>query len=404
MAIKKSRQKGFAIIFVMVFIALIMSIVSDVVYQTQITAKNSLVQQDQIFAKLAVKTGLEFGKFIIILNKLTLNYQNNPLIPIPKNIYKVLNGQPIGAESFDKIKGLTGIDFSTVLSPEIKTGLKAMKGYFVLKVTSENTKFNLNLLNQSTYSMEARNALMRIFSHPDTTKFLAIYGYTPVQIVNGLLNYIKISVTDSSVNAIAMEQYNKLGLTYLPKHAALESLEELRRIPGFEVDDIYNMFSPYFTVWPINVQAGSLNINTASPELVSAIMTPQTQDPNEQGWDKFEDYRQQNSFAINTMKEFFTKNLPDYASDSETELIRKNIFGITDTVYKIECRGVYNNVEKNFLMVLQLNQSASSSTGGGTGTGTGSGSGTGTGTNASNPTPIESTSVPFHILYSQWID
>ena len=378
MAIKKSRQKGFAIIFVMVFIALIMSIVADVVYETQITAKNSLVQQDQMFAKLAVKTGLEFGKFIIILNKLTLNYQNNPLIPIPKNIYKVLNGQPIGAESFEKLKGLTGIDFSTVLSPEIQNGLKAMKGYFVLKVSSENTKFNLNLLNQSTYSVEAKNALMRIFSHPDTTKFLAIYGYTPAQIVNGLLNYIKISVTDSSVNSIAMEQYNKLGLTYLPKHAALESLEELRRIPGFEVDDIYNMFSPYFTVWPINVQAGSLNINSAPPELISAIMTPQTQDPNQQSWDKFEDYRQQNSFAVNTMKEFFTKNLPDYASDNETELIRKNIFGITDTVYKIECRGVYNNVEKNFLVVLQLDKSA--------------------------PTSAATTSLPFHILYSQWID
>jgi type II secretory pathway component PulK len=354
MAINIKKQSGFALIFVMVFIAMIMGIVGDVVYQTQITAKNTMIQEDQVLAANAARTGIDFAKFLLIFNKLASSYQNSPL-PLPKNLYNILNGQPIGAESFKDIEGLTGIDLSGALSPELFAALKAMKGYFVLNITSENTKFNLNLL-QSTYSNLASKSLLRIFSSPDTEKFLALYDYTPAQIVDNLTDYIKVSVTDSALDARSLLDYSKLGLKYLPKHGALESLEELRRIPGFEVDDIYNMFSPYFTIWPINGQQNALNINSAPTELIASIMTPQSQEPQGQNWDKFDDNRIKNTFAQNNIGSWLQSNLQGFSEDKEADEIRKNIFGVSDFIFKIECRGVVNNIEKNYVVVVQQSQ------------------------------------------------
>jgi type II secretory pathway component PulK len=385
MAIKKltTKQQGFALIFVLVFIAMIMGIVGDIVYQTQLTAKNTIVQEDQVFAKTAARTGIEFAKLLLTLNKLAANYQNNPLLPIPKNLYSVLNGQPIGAESFQQIEGLTGINFSELISPELLNGLKAMKGYFVLNITSENAKFNLNLL-QSTYSNTAQKALLRIFSSPDSGKFLELYNYTPQQLADNLTDYIKISVTDGALDLRVMSDFNRLGLKYLPKHAALESLEELRRIPGFEIDDIYNMFAPYFTIWPISGPQNSLNINAAPTELIATLITPQSEEGQSQGWDKFDDYRLKNTFAANNIGSWFQSNLQSFASDKDADEIRKNIFGTTDSIFKIECRGVVGDLEKKIIFIVQQTPPAAGA--------------------QQTPQTSPATAAPFNIIYSQWID
>ncbi len=352
---QKSRSSGgFALIFVIVFIGIIMAIVADVVYQTQIMAKNTLIQQDEILATTATRTGVEFAKFLLILNKLSSSSQNSSLLPIPKNLYSVLNGQPIGADTLKNVQNLTGVDFNKVIAPEILNGLKAMKGYFVLNISSENTKLNLNLL-QSTYSNTTNKALLRIFSSPDTEKLLALYDYNPQQIVDNLTSYIKISTTNAALDSRVAPDYNRLQLKYKPKHAALESLEELRRIPGFEVDDIYNMFSPYFTIWPISGPQNSLNINSASTELISSMMTPASVEAEKEGWDKFDDYRLKNTFAQNNIGSWFQANLQRFSTDPDADEIRKNIFGVKDSIFRVECRGVFNEMEKHFVFIIQQN-------------------------------------------------
>ena len=59
-------------------------------------------------------------------------------------------------------------------------------------------------------------------------------------------------------------------------------------MPGFHIDDIYNMFSPYFYNLANCWKKGMLNINTAPIELVAALLTPPGLEINEQDWDRFE--------------------------------------------------------------------------------------------------------------------
>lgn len=348
--VDQNSESGFALIFVLVFVAAIIGIVAEIVYQTTIAARSSMSMENELQAEATAQTGVEFAKLLLSLNAVAAGYQNNPMIPLPKDLYKVLNGQPIGIEGLEEVQKLSGMDFSKALAPEILAGLKDVKGYFVINVTSESAKFNLNLL-QNTYSDAAQKALLRIFSTPDSQKFLDLYGYTAQEVVADLTSYIKTS-QGSSGDGMTQADYTAIGAKYKPKHAALETLEELRRIPKFNMDTIYDMYSPYFTIWPLSGNPGTLNINSAAPELVSALMTPAGQEIVETDWDKFDNYRNENTFDKNNMGTWFSSNFSQYSSDKDNDDIRKAVFGTTDTIFRVESRGIVNGLEKKLVVIL----------------------------------------------------
>ncbi len=345
------KQKGFALIFVLVFVAMIMGVIGDIVYQTQVGARSSIEEKNSLDAQSAALTGVEFAKLMLSLSVLAQKYQGNPLIPIPKNMYNLLNGQPIGSSGLKKLEELSGANISKAIAPSIQEALKVVPGYFVLNISSENTKFNLNML-QSNFSGESQKALLRIFSSPDSQKFIETMGYTPQQLVDNLTSYIKISTTNGFLQNATQGDYAQIGAKYNPKNAALESLEELRRIPTFNVDDIYNMYSPYFTIWPVVAKAGTLNINSAPVELIAALLTPNGQEIIDQDWDKFEDYREKSTFKEN-ISDWFSKNLSGYKENPDSVNIVKKFFGNSDNIFKVESRGVVNGIEKTLVVVFQ---------------------------------------------------
>lgn len=349
------NPKGFALIFVLVFVAMIMSVVGDIVYQTQVSARGSIEERNALDAQSAALTGIEFSKIMLSLSVLADKYQGNPMLPIPKNMYKLLNGQPIGSAGLEKLEELSGANISKAISPSIQQALKIVPGYFVLNITSENAKFNLNTL-QANFSADAQNALLRIFSTYDSKKFIETMGYTPQQLVENLTSYIKIS----STNSFLQNAYDQIGAKYKPKNAALESLEELRRVPGFHIDDIYNMYSPYFTIWPLSGKGTILNVNSAPVELIAALLTPSGQDVVDQDWDRFEDNREKNGINQD-ISEWFTKNLNGFKENAESLKIAQTFFGSNDSIFKVESRGVVNGVEKNLVVIFQQSQGKSDS-------------------------------------------
>ncbi|KAB8039500.1 hypothetical protein GCL60_04400 [Silvanigrella paludirubra] len=343
----KKKQNGFALIFVLVFVAMIMGVVGDIVYQTQVGARGSIEERNGLDAQATALTGIEFAKIMLSLSILSEKYQGNPLVPIPKNLYNLLNGQPIGSSGLEKLEELSGANISKAIAPGIQQALKVIPGYFVLNISSENSKLNLNLL-QSTYSADTQKALLRIFSTPDSQKFIESMGYTPQQLVDNLTSYIKIS----STNNAAAGAYDNIGAKYKAKNGGLESLEELRRIPGFHLDDIYNMYSPYFTIWPIVPKKGNLNINNVPVELVAALLTQNGQEVNNQEMDTFENFREK-PIIKESPKDWFAKNLPATKDNPDTVKIIELLFGNTDTIYRVESRGVVNGVEKTLVVILQ---------------------------------------------------
>lgn len=352
--LKVRKKSGFALIFVLVFVAAIMGVVGDIIYESQLAAKEIFHTEDEVNAQFTAKTGMEFALFLLNFYYLTKSVKDNPAVPIPDHLYSILNGIPVGTESIGDIQKITGMDVSKLLAPELLAALKSMKGYFVLDIGSENQKLNINML-QSTYGQVMRKALLHLFSTPDSQKLLDLYQLTPEQLVDSMEAYIKSSPTPTNLDTQVQNMYDNLGLNYKAKHAPLESMEELRRIPGFHIDNIYNVFAPYFTVWPLDGPNDSTNINGTPLELIVGLMEPLGQNPYEDNepWDKFEIHRLKKKISPNTIGEYFKKNFPKYQSDKDLEDIRNNIFGSDDNVFKVKCRGVVNGVERKITYIVE---------------------------------------------------
>lgn len=380
----KNKKNGFAIIFVLAFIALILTVIGDILYQTQIVAKNTMQGQNQIDAESTSLTGIGFGKLLINFNIVLQNLKkqmpklSNSLIGLPSEFYTILNGMPVGANTIE-------MTVKDLIEPEILDALKPVKGEFTLNVRSENSKFNLNLLNDIRFLDAAETALTNLFSTPYAKKILDLYGFNnPSDSVSNLIAYI-----NGDERGLRLNYVNPGGMTFPPpKHGPLTTVDELRRIPGFNYDDIYNMYAPYFTVWPTYPQLSKsnefkFNINNMPIELLASLLTPPNQDLSilEKNWHDFDKFRKDSPFSqIADVKNKIHSELKQQASQALNKIL-DNIVDFEDKVYSIESVGIYNKTTKKLFVVIER-------------------------ANSLNPDSEfqEQSSKNFHTLFNQWID
>ena len=67
---------------------------------------------------------------------------------------------------------------------------------------------------------------------------------------------------------------------------------------------------------------------------------------------EFENFREK-PIIKESPKDWFAKNLPATKDNPDTVKIIELLFGNTDTIYRVESRGVVNGVEKTLVVILQ---------------------------------------------------
>lgn len=338
MAINKHKKsKGFAIIFVLAFIAMIITITGDILYQTQVVAKHTMSAQNEIEAQGTALTGLTIGKTFIKFHLLTQSEAAKKFpFELPKTLYSALNDIPIGKNLLSGNK-----DIEKIIDENLLTALKKVSGHFILNVGSENCKLNINLLQPGPYSISTNQALRNLFSTPDAVELLALYHINGNDLVQNMLEYFRLN------------------------NRPLVSVEELRKIDGFQYDDIYNTYSPYFTVWPSlsETKTPTLNINCAPIELLAGILRPNPQEAiNPVLWQKFNDYREKNQFKnAAAITQWFNNNAKTWMTDDVKNMLSR-YFVYNDTIYRIESTGVVNFMPKTLVVIIKVDEKSNFST------------------------------------------
>jgi hypothetical protein len=126
-------------------------------------------------------------------------------------------------------------------------------------------------------------------------------------------------------------------------------------IPGFHDDEIFNVFSPYLTVWPLAPKDGKLlDFNVAKIELLAALVTPYGRDVEDTIVDRIEDRRAEGAVVSKPQE------LDDLiqSQDSMTRQIRSKLFNWKTQLYKVNVRGVSGKVERTYQMILAKNPAA----------------------------------------------
>lgn len=375
---KKSRreaQRGMALIFVLSLVGVIMAVMGEVFFQAQISVRSSVGEQDRMRAESAALTGAQFALFLIALESQVNDVGDNKNLPaavasqlaaIPamvksqlggKNLSELLNGFPIGAQGLSEIADLSKINISASLDEGLLDALKNIQGYFVLDVSNESAKINLNLFAYQPATDVIFESVLRMFSLPREARWLEEKGYPPKRLAANIKDYIDRDKIDSGEAGDELSQYGDSSgkVPGRPKNAALESMEELRLVPGFHDDEIYNVFSPYFTIWPLSPKDSKLlDFNVAKIELLTSLVTPPGRDVEDTIVDRIEDKRAEGSFVSKPQE------LDDLVStqDRMTREIRSRMFNWKSQIYRVNVRGVSGKVERTYQMILEKNAAA----------------------------------------------
>jgi hypothetical protein len=200
-------------------------------------------------------------------------------------------------------------------------------------------------------------ALLRIFSTGRESRWLEQKGFPPKRLAANVKDFIDRDKVDSADSGDELSQYGDGPgrVPGRPKNAALESLEELRKIPGFNDDEIYNVFVPYFTIWPLAPKDSKLmDVNIAKVELLSALVTPPGRETEDTIVDKIEDKRAEGLVISKP------QDLDDLiiSQDRMTKEIRSRVLGWKTNLYRVNVRGVSGKVERTYQMIVEKNNSA----------------------------------------------
>jgi len=257
------EKKGVALILSLVFIALLSILVVEFLYEAEVEASLAYSQQGDLEAYLSAKSAV--AKAMAYLAEDNLN--------------TMMSGAPPVDSDFD----LLTFNMSAGIEPLNNALMRA-------SISDEYGKINLNalLVPQSGGEPQERtplvNALREFFALRDTGK-----GASPEIIVDSILDWLDYNDGDSErPQGAENDYYMGLENPYSCKNGPMDSIEELLLIKGITPEIYFGdpekgqlPLSEYFTVhgdW-----MGRVNINSAQPEVISAIVSGFTGNPADLG-------------------------------------------------------------------------------------------------------------------------
>lgn len=348
----KKKDRGFALIIVLSLSVVLITILSEIMFQTEIESRASVGERNRLNAESSAITGSQFANMLFVLDANIPSQFKGEVEKMlgGKQIFQLLDDVPIGGGALENLKDLGKLNLNAMLDGALLDGLKAVPGYFVLKTTDESAKLNLNLAIRQDMAGWLLQALKKVFSQTHERRFLEEKGYKPERLAANIVDYIDAGDKDALEPGTDENiQYEQAKFTHKPKNGAMQSLEELRRVPGFNDDEIFNVFSPYFTVWPTNpTSPQSLNINTAATELMAALLAPDNGEVPQESFDKYEDEKIKNPATdikdISGICQTATgsNKCPDFLS---------NMAVTESNIFKVEIEGVADNLSRTLTYV-----------------------------------------------------
>ncbi|MBF8302035.1 MAG: hypothetical protein HW396_316 [Candidatus Dadabacteria bacterium] len=245
MNLKKSRsEKGIVLIIVLIVIAILTTLVVDLMYFTHIDIEISSNTRDELKSRYIAKSGV-----YVIAGTL----KNEPL----ENITAF-------ASNFgDQVGDSKG--YWTIQIPFLPFG----DGSLSIKVIDERSKINLNaLVNQTTNDVDRQvhaelTELFRMIGVDNSKSSLFIASLT-----NWLDRPISGSRNDQNPAGANGDFYAGLENPYQIKDGPLDSLEEIRQIHGMD-DEVFNSIKDYVTVYPADKK---INFSTAPKIVIKAAV------------------------------------------------------------------------------------------------------------------------------------
>lgn len=302
---KRQKERGIALIMVLGAITILTVFLTELQTDTSASVAGALAERDRLRAEYYAKSAVNLSRLLLASEKpirltvmpilqLLMQTKQSPQIPVWEFSDMVL-GAFNGGDRATVFGSKIGADISTAKN----VGLPG-NGYFNVTIVDEDSKINVNtaagasvpatliqqlnaMMLQPQYAplFEARDADDQ-FSPAPTLCASIIDWADPDEILTNCASL------DQPASGSEDNIYQSLGLGYIRKNAPYDSLEELRLVRGMDDDRWATFVDPdpsdphkrLITVWGQDTGANPVNVNTANPQtlwaIVCSVSTPDT--------------------------------------------------------------------------------------------------------------------------------
>jgi type II secretory pathway component PulK len=241
---KKNSEKGIVLVIVIIVISILMILVTDLIYFTQIDTEISSNTRDEIKARYIAKSGVHVAAGTL---------KERPLEELAQAT-TAIGGQAPNPD------GLWAINV-----PFFPVG----DGSVSVTVTDERAKVNLNSLVDPSTNMVDQQVLTEL---RELFRFLAVDDTKSARFISSLTNWLDTPIegaeNDQDPAGANGAFYAHLDNPYKIKDGYLDTVEEIRMIDGMD-DDFYNKIKDYVTVYPKDKK---INFSTAPKVVLMAAI------------------------------------------------------------------------------------------------------------------------------------
>ncbi len=240
----RESEKGIVLVIVIIMISILMILVTDLIYFTQIDTEISANTRDEIKARYIAKSGIHIAAGTLKARALEDLSQ----------VTSQLTGQ---GENTD---GAWAINV-----PYFPVG----EGIASVSVVDERSKINLNALVSPSSNRIDNQVLTEL---RELFRFLDIDSSKSDRFISSLINWLDIplegAANDQDSNGANGDFYASLETPYRIKDGPLDTLEEILMIDGMD-DEFFNKIKNYVTVYPVDKK---INFSTAPKVVLKAAI------------------------------------------------------------------------------------------------------------------------------------
>jgi type II secretory pathway component PulK len=396
---RRKRLRGVAILTVLIALALMMAIITDLATKETIYYKLALNERDALQAEALAQSGANFAQLILMVEEPLQGYLTKAaemgiqmpgymlhlLFPIDSDLLKGAFGGELDIPDFisDKNKDNAEAPKRAPQEKEIVSlegpyekgpgGYGAFRGRFSTEIEDEDRKISIKgwaELNPFKRRKLVADLIFRLLSKPEHQKlFDGTLGdnknVMPAQLVANIYDWLSKEELAVDFSAPA-DQWGRLLVgdkktiyidsNLLPKRASMDSIAELRLVHGM-TDAIYQLLSKHLTIYG---ESGKINILSASDEVMGMVFYMCTKDRENSRFQQA-GFEEEMVAAWNKKKaegeqalsvEAIIEHLEQNRVEADKEECR-NIVGTASKTFTVKSTATVGNVSKIILMRLR---------------------------------------------------
>ncbi len=284
---RERRQRGAALIFVVVSLTLLAAMTVDHVYKSQIDVASSQNNRDEVKAEFMARSAINLTRIMLKVQERVIDRHRNVIAKFLGKDLQISDIMPMLLQIFfgnaDLLAGF-GMDTGDVRGLDIPRGYGKPE---IVAIDSEDGKLNVNCAFARTdtdpqVQMLARQ-LFTMFSNPRYEELFQNLDEIedpnrPMALTRAIMDYVDPDQSRFSA-AGAAEDYRYMSLPdpYEEKNNLMDSVEELHLVNGIN-DEVWTHFGPSMTVYG----TCSPNLCAVSPGnwmLAAAVIFRSAKDP-----------------------------------------------------------------------------------------------------------------------------